>query len=114
MGKYIVTNGQNIYDISLHLYGSIEGIVDLMMNNTNLSLSDTLHAGDELIYTDNFIINPDVFAYLQTNKITPAKPRMIILKDESLRFRYISSSGIKDNSLCIDFLNHIRESFKTG
>ena len=31
MGKYIVTNGQNIYDISLHLYGSIEGIVDLMM-----------------------------------------------------------------------------------
>ena len=28
MGKYVVTEGQNLYDIALHLTGSIEGIVD--------------------------------------------------------------------------------------
>ena len=26
MGKYVVTEGQNLYDIALHLTGSIEGI----------------------------------------------------------------------------------------
>jgi hypothetical protein len=29
MGKYRVIAGQNLYDIALHIYGSIEGIVDL-------------------------------------------------------------------------------------
>lgn len=72
MGKYTVTNGQNIFDIALHLYGSIEGVVDLLMNNTTLSLCDKLKTGDELIYTDNYIINQDTAAYLKSYKITPA------------------------------------------
>lgn len=37
MGKYIVTTGQNIYDVALHLTGSIEGIIDLMLSNPTLS-----------------------------------------------------------------------------
>lgn len=52
MGKYAVINGQNLYDIALDLYSSIEGIVDLLMNNTDLSLADDLQTGDELIYTE--------------------------------------------------------------
>ena len=55
MGRYKVIAGQNIYDIALHIYGSIEGIVDLMMCNTDLSLDTTLKVGDELIYSDDFI-----------------------------------------------------------
>lgn len=72
MGKYRVTAGQNIYDVALHLYGSIEGIVDLMMNNRDLSLVTTLRAGDELVYTDDFIINADVVAYNTLHGIVPA------------------------------------------
>jgi hypothetical protein len=41
MGKYTVTGRQNLFDIALHLYGSIEGIIDLMMSNT--SLVATIH-----------------------------------------------------------------------
>ena len=52
MGKYKITAGQNIYDIAMHLYGSIEGIVDLLINNPGLSLDDNLKSGDELEYTD--------------------------------------------------------------
>ena len=63
MGRYKVIAGQNIYDVALHLYGSIEGIVDLMMCNTDLSLDTTLKVGDELIYSDDFFINADVVAY---------------------------------------------------
>lgn len=72
MGKYVVTNGQNIYDVALHIYGSIEGIVDLLMNNAELSLSDDLRTGDELIYTDDFIINADIVAYNSLHGIIPS------------------------------------------
>lgn len=72
MGKYTVTHGQNLYDIALHIYGSIEGVIDLMMNNTSLSLDQTLKAGDELVYTDDYIINKDVVAYYKVNEIIPA------------------------------------------
>ena len=50
MGKYTVTEGQNLYDVALHLTGSIEGIVDLLICNPALSLADTLRSGDELFY----------------------------------------------------------------
>ena len=72
MGKYRVIAGQNLYDIALHIYGSIEGIVDLMMCNTGLSLDTTLKVGDELIYSDDFIINADVVAYNEMHGIVPS------------------------------------------
>ena len=72
MGKYRVIAGQNLYDIALHIYGSIEGIVDLMMCNTDLSLDTTLKVGDELIYSDDFIINADVVAYNEMYGIVPS------------------------------------------
>ena len=37
MGSYRVVTGQNIYDVALHLYGSVEGIVDLLVNNAGLA-----------------------------------------------------------------------------
>ena len=72
MGKYKITAGQNIYDIAMHLYGSIEGIVDLLINNPGLSLDDNLKSGDELKYTDGFTINPDIVAYNQLYNLLPA------------------------------------------
>ena len=72
MGKYIVTHGQNLYDVALHIYGLIEGVIDLMMNNTSLSLDQILKAGDELVYTDDYVINKDVAAYYKVNEIMPA------------------------------------------
>lgn len=46
MGKYRITAGQNIYDVAMYLYGSVEGIVDLLINNPGLSLDDTLKSGE--------------------------------------------------------------------
>ena len=72
MGRYKIIAGQNIYDVALHLYGSIEGIVDLMMCNTDLSLDTVLKVGDELIYSDDFIINADVVSYNEMHGIVPS------------------------------------------
>ena len=72
MGNYRVITGQNIYDVALHLYGSIEGIVDLLINNPDLSLETELRTGQELTYTDGFIINADVVAYNGMHGIVPS------------------------------------------
>lgn len=72
MGKYRVIAGQNLYDVALHLYGSIEGVVDLLINNPELSFDTTLRAGRELIYTDGFVILADVVAYNEMHGIVPA------------------------------------------
>lgn len=72
MGRYFVTEGQNLYDVAMHLTGSIEGIVDLMICNPELSLETDLRSGDELFYTDGFVINADVVARYRRENIVPA------------------------------------------
>lgn len=72
MGKYKVIQGQNLYDVALHIYGSIEGVTDLLVNNECLSFDTDLRAGDELAYSDDYQINEEVTAYYGTHGITPA------------------------------------------
>lgn len=85
MGKYVVTSGQNIYDAALHIYGSIEGIVDLLMNNTDLSLATDLKSGDELTFTDGYIINADIVSYNRIHKIVPSNgERNVYYKEATL------------------------------
>lgn len=72
MGKYKITHGQNIYDVALHIHGSIEGIVDLLLCNPMLCVDDGLKAGDELEFTDDFVINRDVVAYNTAHDLVPA------------------------------------------
>lgn len=72
MGKYTITAGQNLYDAALHIYGSIEGITDLLVNNPSLSMASRLYTGQELTYTDDYQINADVVAYYRQREISPA------------------------------------------
>ncbi|GAB6013635.1 hypothetical protein MK137Hg34_000320000, partial [Viscerimonas tarda] len=84
MGKYTVTAGQNIFDAALHIYGSIEGITDLMMNNAELSLAKKLKAGDTLEYSDGFVIHSDIVAHYRMNNIVPTNgERGVYFKEPS-------------------------------
>lgn len=76
MGKYIITQGQNIYDVALHIHGSVEGVLDLLATNENLSLDSDLRSGDELDYTDGYLINKEVSVYYKMHGITPASAEM--------------------------------------
>lgn len=75
MGKYVVKKGENIYDICLRLYGSIEGLLDLMVSNqdaiseSGLSIYDTLQPGTELEYTDGYTVNLDIVSWFESNGI---------------------------------------------
>lgn len=83
MGKYKVISGQSLYDVALHIYGSIEGITDLLICNPSLSMADILVSGQELIYSDDYMINPDVVAYNRIHGIIPANGERNVYYKES-------------------------------
>lgn len=89
MGKYKITAGQNIYDVAMHLYGSIEGIVDLLINNPDVSLDDTLKSGEELEYTDDFTISPDIIAYNRIYSLLPANGERNVYPKEPAGKRFM-------------------------
>lgn len=89
MGRYKVTAGQNIYDVAMHVYGSMEGIVDLLINNPSLSLDDNLKSSDKLDYTDDFTISPDIVAYNRMYGLLPANGERDVYPKESSGRRFI-------------------------
>lgn len=72
MGIYKTTHGQSLYDVALHIYGSVEGVTDLLVSNESLSLDTRIQSGTELVFTDGYIINREVVAYYNTHNIIPS------------------------------------------
>lgn len=71
MKEYTVRHGQNIYDVALQLYGSIEGVFDILVNN-DLSLNSELKPGDIIRYDESFRINSGIIKTLEDNEVIPA------------------------------------------
>lgn len=69
MNKYKVISGQNLYDVALTLYGSIEGVFDLLACNSNLSFDTSLTKGMVLNYHEDFVINQDIVSWFDTNRV---------------------------------------------
>lgn len=72
MAQYTVKVGQNIFDVALSIYGSIEGLLDLFACNPQLSIDSEIKDGDILNFTDNYFEDSTVLDYYKTNRITPA------------------------------------------
>lgn len=71
MAIYKVKANQNIWDIAIHLYGSIEGVFDLLISNPQLNMNTNLTNGMELEYHDYFILNKDIVSKLKSDSLTP-------------------------------------------
>lgn len=69
MKQYTVRTGQNIYDIALTLYGTVEGIFDLLISNEGLSMESTFSYGDVLNYHEEFTIKSDIKEWLNNNDV---------------------------------------------
>lgn len=72
MATYKVKPCQNIFDISIQLYGTIEGVFDLLISNKSLSMNTDLKADEELEYHEDFVLNEPVVSRLKKEGITPA------------------------------------------
>ena len=69
MKQYTVRSGQNIYDVSLTLYGTVEGIFDLLISNEGLTMDTKLEYGMVLNYHEEFVVNNGVVSWLRDNKV---------------------------------------------
>lgn len=72
MAEYTVQTGQNLFDVALSLYGSIEGLLDLMVNNPTLSIDSEIKSGDRLQYTPYYYEDQTVLQYYKSNNIVPS------------------------------------------
>lgn len=89
MATYTVKPSQNIFDVALHLYGSIEGLFDLLISNEGLNMTTDLTAGMELEYHTDFVINSSIVNQMEEQGLIPAnKERHVYFKrpDEQLIF----------------------------
>ena len=69
--KVTVLQNQSLFDISVQVYGSIEGVF-LLAKANNISITDELIAGTQLTYYDSFIIDKTVATYYKNNNIKPS------------------------------------------
>lgn len=72
MAIYVVKPNQNIFDVALHLYGSIEGLFDLLISNPELNMTSDLTFGQELEYHEEFILHPSIVNEFKNQNITPS------------------------------------------
>lgn len=89
MAIYTVKPNQNLFDVALHIYGSIEGLFDLLISNPELSMTSDLSYGQELVYHEDFILNESVVDGMKTQNIVPSSgARKVYFKrpDEDLVF----------------------------
>lgn len=54
---YLVTQQQTIFDLVIIIYGTMDKIVQLMLDN-NINMVDLITPGTQLIYDNNFVPNP--------------------------------------------------------
>ena len=72
MATYIVKPNQNLFDVALHLYGSIEGLFDLLITNDWLNMNTDLETGMEIEYHEDFVINSSIVDTFHDENIVPS------------------------------------------
>ena len=87
MKQYTVKSGQNIYDVAMTLFGSIEGVLDLLVNNQDLSYESNLVAGQQLSYDEDFVINQDIVDWFGSNHVV-VKNGCHALSHESVKNKF--------------------------
>ena len=65
----IVFEGQNLFDIALQEYGSVEGIKAVLQLNPSIDINSVLLAGQSLVVDTDQVINQNVIAEIQAAKV---------------------------------------------
>lgn len=90
MAIYIVKPNQNLFDVALHIYGSIEGLFDILITNDNLNMNSELHAGQEIEYHEGYQIHSSIVNEMKSQNLVPSNgERHVYFKETSAPFRFI-------------------------
>lgn len=100
MATYKVTTNQNIFDVALLLYGSIEGLFDLLISNEWLNMETDLEQGMELKYHDYFIVNDGMKSSMNGKSLIPAnRERHVYLKHPTEELAFICDVDAEADSV---------------
>lgn len=62
--KHTVSDGQDVFDIAIQRYGSVElGLFELLNDNDNLTINDSISSGDEFDFNNTNIGEKQVISY---------------------------------------------------
>jgi len=92
--NYVVKNFQNIFDVCLQHYGTLDYLFQLLSDN-NLDLNSTLSSGQILTINNNLLGNELI-------KRTIIKKNIIFVNEQLTLFQ---TSGDYNNDFNDDFLN---------
>lgn len=81
MATYKVQNDQNLFDVAIYLYGTIEGLYDLLISNPTINMAEDLRPGTELEYHESFVINSGIASKLQEDNAVVNNERVVYHKD---------------------------------
>lgn len=99
MAIYKVTTNQNIFDVALLLYGSIEGIFDLLISNNWLDMETDLTPGMELEYHDYFVVNDGMKSAISDKGLIPAnRERHVYLKHPAENLVFLCDIDANEHS----------------
>jgi hypothetical protein len=102
MAKHKVTPNQNIWDVAMLLYGTIEGVFDLLISNPQLNMTTDLVPGMELEYHDYFVINEGIVSGLKSESLVPANgQRHVYYKSTDQPLIFVC--GVPNDKESIDF-----------
>ena len=102
MQVYKVKNNQNLYDVSIAVYGSIEGIFDLLVNNSDLSFDSKLYEGQELYWDEDFVVYDSIVSTLEADNIIPVNgERHVYYKDTDQPLRCVIQVSENDAALTL-------------
>ncbi|WP_420582094.1 hypothetical protein [Reichenbachiella sp.] len=94
MRSITVNNGQNLLDIALQEYGSIEGIIQLARDN-GLRVDDYLETGSTLLIDDTKVVNAKVLKYLADKDTTINSWSTPILRPPVLTLVEVTTSTVE-------------------
>lgn len=101
MATYIVKQAQNIWDVAISLYGSVEGVFDLLISNPGIGMTTDLSPGMGLEYHPDFIINQGIVDWILANVKTPAnKERNVYFNNSESPLKAIGLVPESEEHVC--------------
>ena len=82
MSTYISQPNQSIFDIAVAVHGSIDGIADILINNTDINMVDEIKSGTEILFTSIITLDKPTVDFLDNRDIIPSNKGIDILFKE--------------------------------
>lgn len=114
MATYTVKSNQNIFDVAMSIYGTIEGLFDLLITNPEISMASELRYGQTLSYHSEYVLNSSIVESFASNKIiptngerhtyfkTPEEPLLIVFAPKP-EFTYVGFKAAGEGTMIVDW-----------